>query len=114
MVPPIAPLMTVELACYGLVAGLARGALIRHGHPRRGTLAREYLWVIAALLTGRLALGLAAFLLGPMLNLKVGPAVYLKGAILTGLPGIVLQLVLIPPLVAWLGRVFAQADERVR
>jgi len=112
IVPPVAPLMTVELACYGLVAGVARDALRKHAGPRRGAVAREYLWVIAALLAGRLALGVAAFLLGPMLNLKIGPAVYVRGAILAGLPGLIVQLVLIPPLVAWLGGLMIQQRAR--
>lgn len=112
VVPPIAPLLTVELACSGLVAGAARGALRRHAGSQRGALAREYLWVIAAMVAGRLALGVAAFLLGPMLNLKIAPAIYVRGAILAGLPGLILQLILIPPLVAWLSGLIIQQRAR--
>jgi hypothetical protein len=102
MVPPVAPLMTVELATYGLVAGLARSTLAGRMGPRRRMLAFEYLWTIATLLSGRVMLGVAASLLGPMLGLRVAAMVYVKGAVLAGLPGIILQLVLIPPLVAWM------------
>jgi niacin transporter len=101
--PPIAPLMTVELAVYGLASGLARRTLLSKRTPDAGrrerALIREYLWLGVALAAGRAALALAAIALGPTLGLRVPPLVYLKGAYLTGLPGLVIQFAVIPALV---------------
>jgi niacin transporter len=101
--PPVAPLMTVELAAYGLASGLARRTLLSKRGPEAGgtgrALIREYLWLIVALAAGRAALALAAIVLGPALGLRVPPFVYLKGAWLTGLPGLVIQLGIVPALV---------------
>jgi uncharacterized membrane protein len=82
--------MVVELAVYGFVAGLAR---------RRWKLA--VLWsLLLAMVTGKIALGLAVALLGPSIGLKAEPVVYVLGGIVTGLPGIAVQLVVIPLLLA--------------
>jgi hypothetical protein len=103
VVPPVAPLMTFELATYGLVAGALRALVGRWRLPGRasglGMLGLEYLWLIAALIAGRLALGLAAALLGPQLGLRVPALTYLQAAVLTGLPGIIVQLALVPAIV---------------
>jgi hypothetical protein len=101
--PPVAPLMTVELAAYGLASGLARRSLLSKrgleaGGPGRA-LIREYLWLIVALAAGRAALALAAIAFGPAMGLRVPPLVYVKGAWLTGLPGLAIQLGIVPALV---------------
>ncbi len=100
VVPPIAPLMAVELAAYGLTAGAVRAALkdrARNGvGSRLRALTIEYVWLITALVVGRVTLGVAAILLGPALGLRVPALVYLKGVILTGIPGLVVQLALLP------------------
>ncbi len=100
VVPPIAPLMAVELAAYGLTAGAVRAALKDRARnrvgSRLGALTIEYVWLITALVVGRVTLGVAAILLGPALGLRVPAPVYLKGAILTGIPGLVVQLTLLP------------------
>ena len=106
IIPPVAPLMTVELTAYGFVAGTARAAL---GTPRMrnriSPLALEYAWLVAALLAGRIALGIAAAVAGPALGLSLPAVAYLKGAVLSGLPGLAVQLALIPVLMTHLQRV---------
>jgi riboflavin transporter FmnP len=90
--PPAAilPPMVIELAVYGLVAGLAH---------RRWKLAP--LWSLCiAMVVGRVCLGLAVALLGPSIGLKAEPAAYVVTSIVTGLPGIGVQLVMIPLLMA--------------
>jgi hypothetical protein len=86
----ILPPMIVELAVYGLVAGLAH---------RRWKLAP--LWSLClAMVAGRVGLGLAVALLGPSIGLKAEPVAYVVTSIVTGLPGIAAQLVIIPLLLA--------------
>ncbi|MDR7484559.1 MAG: ECF transporter S component [Armatimonadota bacterium] len=113
VVPPVAPLMMVELATYGLVAGVVRGWVRAYGTPpgRARTqvplhlsLAREYVWLVPTLAAGRLALGTAAAIIGPALGLKMSAVAYLQAALVTGVPGIVIQLVVVPTLVARIER----------
>jgi riboflavin transporter FmnP len=90
--PPVAilPPMVVELAVYGLVAGVA------HRHWRLAPL-----WsLLLAMAAGRIALGLAVALLGPSIGLKAEPVAYVVAGIVTGLPGIAVQIVIIPLLLA--------------
>jgi len=103
LVPPVAPLMSVELATYGTAAGVLRPWFTRAAaEPRLNPLegwAREVGWLLATLLVGRVALGLAAVALGPALGLRVPPAVYVWSALVTGAPGIALQVVSVPVVV---------------
>lgn len=86
----ILPPMVVELAVYGLVAGIAR---------RYWRLAP--LWaLLLAMVAGRVALGLAVAVVGPLIGLKVAAVAYVWGSIVTGLPGIAVQVVVIPLLMA--------------
>lgn len=104
LAPPVAQLMVPELAAYGASAGLLRRrwAPVKVG-PHAGArgvrrLVGEYAWLCGALVTGRLALALAAALLGPTLGLRVPPVAYVKAAVVTGLPGLVVQIVVVPVL----------------
>jgi LytS/YehU family sensor histidine kinase len=86
----ILPPMVVELAIYGLVAGFAH---------RRWRLAP--LWsLLLAMVAGRIALGLAVALLEPSIGLQAEPVAYVLAGIVTGLPGITVQVVVIPILLA--------------
>ena len=90
--PPVAilPPMVVELAVYGLVAGFA------HRHWKLAPL-----WsLLLAMAAGRIALGLAVALLGPSIGLKAEPVAYVLASIVAGLPGIAVQIVVIPLLLA--------------
>ncbi len=86
------PLMSTELPIYGLVAGIAykRLRLI------------IYIAVVIAMLFGRVMFGLSLFVLGIFVNLPYTAAKFFStgGAIITGLPGIIIQLALIPIIVA--------------
>jgi len=82
----ILPPMVVELAVYGLVAGVGR----RHGHFAP-------LWsLLLAMVAGRIALGCAVALLGPLIGLKAESVAYVLASVVTGLPGIAMQVVVIP------------------
>ncbi|ACB85855.1 ECF transporter S component [Natranaerobius thermophilus] len=84
---PMLPIMIMELGTYGLLAGLlynkSRGALIS---------------LIGSMIGGRLVAGLMVWLLITVFGFQQldYPMAYLSGAVVTGLPGIGLQLFLIP------------------
>ena len=97
MPPPYAvPLMSMELPIYGLVAGIAYQRLRLN----------IYIALVAAMIVGRIMFGLGLFVLGLFMALPYSAAKWFStgGAIISGLPGIALQLVLIPILVAAVNR----------
>lgn len=91
---PIAAAMAVELAAYGFISGFVYGRF-----PKRGP-AALYGALLAAMLGGRLLWGAAMAVLlginGQAFTLKM----FAVGAFVLALPGIALQLVLIPALVS--------------
>jgi len=89
--------MAAELATYGAVAGLAiRMARLRRAAGHRAHLLALAAGLVVAMVSGRVVLALAAAAFGPMLGLRVPALTYLKAAILTGVPGMIIQLVVIP------------------
>lgn len=90
---PLVLAMVPELATYGALSGWLRG----RGVPLVPSL-------LGAMALGRCALGLALWVLGLVLRLHISPSAFLAGAVLTGLPGIAAQLLLIPLLVKKLDR----------
>lgn len=100
--PPLMPhavAMAFEMATYGAVAGLVFTRL------RRGAL-RTYVALAAAMLAGRAVWGLASLLLyGLFLPNPFTAAMFVSGAFVKAWPGILTQLLLVPPIVAALARV---------
>ncbi|MDF2628034.1 MAG: hypothetical protein K0R39_1865 [Symbiobacteriaceae bacterium] len=90
---PILVLMMVELAAYGLIAG----ALMKW---RRNLL----LSLGGALLGGRIAMGLAVALVRLAIPFPGTPVAYVTGALVTSLPGLAIQIVVVPLLAAALLR----------
>jgi riboflavin transporter FmnP len=86
------PLMSLELPLYGLVAGLAYNRLRLN----------VYIALLAAMIVGRLMFGLGLIILGLFMDLPYTATVFFStaGPLLAGLPGIVIQIVLIPVVVA--------------
>ena len=82
--------MVFELAVYGLVTGLLYRTLGRN----------VYLSLLAAMGLGRVASGAAKAVFFGMAGKPFGMAAFVSGAFTTAIPGIVLQLILIPVLVA--------------
>ena len=92
--PPAAvlPAMICELAAYGLISGLTA----RFIHTGKRT-ADIYIQLISAMLLGRVVYGLTNALI-----FRAGAysmEVFLTAAFVTALPGIILQLVLLPALI---------------
>ena len=95
---PIAVAMAFELAAYGLVAGLL------YGRSRWQCVVALYRSIVAAMLIGRAIWGAAmVVLLGIQGNAFTWQA-FMAGALLNAIPGIVLQLILIPAVMVALNR----------
>ena len=80
------PLMATELPIYGLIAGLTYNRLK----------------LIIAMILGRMMFGLSLFVLGLFIKLPYSAAEFFAGgvALLTGLPGVIVQIALVPIIVA--------------
>ena len=94
--PPMFPIgvsMAFEMAVYGAVAGVLYRVL-----PGRGA-GRVYTALVPAMVAGRLVWGLVRFLIAGLQHTQFTLELFPAGAVTTALPGIVLQLVLIPLLV---------------
>ena len=90
---PVALAMAFELATYGFVTG------ILHARFRMRRLLALYLTLILAMLAGRLVWGVAQLVLLGIRGSAFTWSAFLAGAVLNAIPGIILQLVLIPVLV---------------
>lgn len=88
--PPIAPMMAVE--------GLILGGTIALLHKR--TTLGIYTPLIAAILFQRLVMAITVFLIAPLFHLP--SAVFSAGMLISGIPGVVLQIIAVPPLVIYL------------
>lgn len=94
---PVLPSMTCELVVYGLVSGLLAG------HVRTGRLALDlYVSLVGAMVVGRVAGGALQALIFSAGSYSL--AAWATGYLMTGAPGIVLQLVVVVPVVASLER----------
>ena len=89
--PPMAyvPPMLVELAVYGLVTGLL-SRLVRTGKP----MADIYISLISAMLIGRIAAGVSKALIFAVNEITM--QAWFVSSFVTALPGLIIQLVLIP------------------
>jgi len=89
---PMAFAMAFEFAAYGFVAGWLHQKLQRK---------KRYVYValLGAMIIGRLIWGLVMFLCMGLDATKFGLSTFLAGAVINAIPGIILQLVLVPVLV---------------
>lgn len=99
---PNALAMAFELCAYGLLAGL-----IYSRFPRKN-LGTVYASLLPAMLGGRLVWGLAQTVLLGFSGKAFPLAAFWTGGFATALPGIVLQLILIPPLTVLLQKITEQ------
>lgn len=89
---PGAAAMALELACYGAVSGFLYALL-----PKKK--ASIYISLIAAMILGRLVWGAARFAFAFFGAQAFGLAAFWAGAFTSAVPGILLQLILVPLLV---------------
>ena len=107
--PPIFPTgvsMSFELAVYGAVIGLFMEQLSkRHTTDSGKNYVRNlYLALIGAMLAGRIVWGLVRFILARATMQPFTMEMFMAGAFLTAIPGIIVQLILIPGIMAALKR----------
>ena len=91
--PPAAmlPSMMVECCAYGFVTGM----LMRHVHTKH-TVADLYISLVSAMVAGRVLAGFAkAWIFTP----GISPFAWVTTSLVTGIPGIVIQLILMPMVV---------------
>ena len=93
--PPIFPTavcMAFELAAYGAFSGLFYRML-----PKKKL--SIYLSLLAAMVIGRIVWGIAMFVCTGMSGGEFGISAFIAGAVTNAIPGIIIQLVLIPVIV---------------
>ena len=90
---PTAAAMAFELAAYGAVTGL----LYERLEKNMGSL---YISLIGAMIAGRVVWGAVSMFLYGVMGNAFSFQIFLSGALLKAVPGIVVQLVLIPPVIA--------------
>jgi len=89
---PMAVSMAFELATYGFLAGL-----LYHLLPRKSI--SIYMTLILSMLCGRVVWGAVSFLLFGFMGTAFTLELFVAGAFFNAIPGIVIQLLLIPILV---------------
>lgn len=103
---PMAVLMIFELSAYGFICGFLYEKMKRN----------VILSLIGAMLGGRIVLGLIAFIMVQVFGVSApslqNPITYVWSSIVTGLPGILIQIVLVPVLIALLkkSKLISEAD----
>ncbi len=94
---PTAVGMAFELAAYGLVSGIIVMILGKNTFT-------TYLALIVAMVIGRIVYGCAATMIYSLMGMTYSWALFVSGTIVSGIPGIILQLVIVPPIVLALNR----------
>ena len=89
---PTAAAMAFELATYGAVTGLCYDNL-----PKKT--ASVYISLIVAMIAGRLVWGLVSIPLNGLAGNSFGWQMFVAGGFLNAIPGIILQIVLIPVMI---------------
>lgn len=87
---PAAIAMSLELATYGLVCGLL------YALSKKKSIISIYIALVVAMVLGRAVWGIAEIMLLGMQGSVFTWQVFVAGAFINAIPGIVLQLVLIP------------------
>lgn len=82
--------MSFELAAYGVLSGLL------YAHAKRQTIGSLYACLITTMIGGRLVWGLVRTVLSHFVGAAFGWQAFISGAFLTAIPGILIQLLLIP------------------
>ncbi|MFA9423226.1 MAG: ECF transporter S component [Sedimentibacter sp.] len=86
---PMSIIMAFELGTYGLVSSLLTRKMKLSVVPT----------LIISMISGRIAAGFAVAALIQLFGINMDPVLYIKASIITGLPGIIIQLIFIPTLV---------------
>ncbi len=90
--------MAFELCAYGVIVGFL------YGHSKWKCVFSLYRSLIIAMIGGRVVWGAARVIMMGAMNVPFGWEAFISGALLTAIPGIVLQLILIPVIMVALDR----------
>ncbi len=97
--PPVAPMMMVELSLMGIVAG----------YLSRIKKMNVYLSLALTMLTGRMIFAGMVFVLSSyLIKVNQTPLMYVGASLLFAVPGFILQLVVIPPIYMILEKISLQ------
>lgn len=89
---PRALCMAFELGAYGLIVGLMYGKM-RHKKFE------IYISLLVAMLSGRLIWGIVAMVVHGLIGMDFGLSYFMAEALFNAIPGIILQLTLVPALI---------------
>lgn len=95
---PTCYVMAFELATYGIVAGFL------YARSRWQCVVALYRCLIAAMIAGRLVWAAARMVLMGVSSVPFTWEIFLSGALLTAIPGIILQLIVIPAIMVAMDR----------
>lgn len=95
---PMAIAMTFELAAYGAVVGFL------YGRSKWKCVVALYRSLLIAMVAGRMVWAAARVVLAGLGKVPFGWQAFLSGAVLTAIPGVILQLILIPTIMVALDR----------
>lgn len=93
--PPLFPVgiaMTFELAAYGFMAGFLYNKLSKKP-------VNIYISLILAMLFGRIVWGFAMFIISSVSMVKFNMSIFMAGAFINAIPGIIVHIALIPLIV---------------
>ena len=99
--PPLFPTgiaMAFELAAYGFIAGFI------YGHSRWQCIVSLYRSILAAMIGGRIVWGIAQVILLGIGGDSFTWQAFMAGAFINAIPGIVIQLILVPTVMVALNR----------
>ena len=91
--PPLYPsavTMAFELCAYGFITGFL------YSHSKKKTVASVYISLILAMIIGRIVKGAANAICYGVINKGYTFAMFISGAFVEAVPGIIIQLILIP------------------
>lgn len=90
---PVAVAMAFELAAYGLIAGLLYETLLRKK-------SNIFVSLIAAMIGGRIVWGIVSYFLFMISGMNFGIEMFFAGAFINAIPGIIVQIIIIPLIIA--------------
>lgn len=102
---PTAVAMAFELAAYGFMTGLLYRLL-----PKNTI--NTYVTLIFSMIFGRIVWGAASFFLYGLNNAKFTWQIFMTGAFINAIPGIIIQIIIIPVIIISLSRAGLMERER--
>ncbi len=90
--------MAFELCAYGVIVGFL------YGHSKWKCVRALYRSLLIAMIGGRVVWGIARVIMVGAMHVPFGWEAFISGALLTAIPGIILQLILIPVMMVALDR----------